>query len=188
MKSAVATLFIGLVLTVPVWAAGQDRSISKSSTRDVLALAKTGLSTLSLLPVDRDDEDLLWACWSEDGPTRKTSIVALIRRQGRSARLIWSARYADAYEPVIAQIYGPLTPGVSALLLHYQTGADDAHATLLSVNTHDFVSVIGSVRGQTVDLLPWADNTIRASSGPGDPPICYGWKTGTGTLARRPCQ
>ncbi len=157
-------------------------------TNAVLDVARTGFSNLTLLPLDGHGEILLWACWSEAEPHRKASHLALIRRQGRSAKVMWSRRDDGAYDPVITQIYGALRPGMEAILLQYQTGADDAHASLLAVSAHGAVSVIGSVEGQTIDLLPSADNTIRASTGPADPPTCYGWSTDTDTLVRRSCR
>ena len=148
---------------------------------------KTRFTSLSFLPVPRDDQDLLWVCWSEGDPATGASTVALVRRRGSSVRLIWSRRYAGAYEPVITQLYGSLPSGSTGLLLHYQLGADDANATLLAVSPRDVVSVVGSVGGQMVDLLPWKDNTIRVSTGPSDPTICYGWAATGGRLTEHPC-
>ena len=149
-----------------------------------------GIPTVSVVQVNRADQRLSWATWTEYGPhdtQAPTSHLALVRTVGRSSTVLWSERYPDAYEPRIELLYGDLPSGVTAVLLRDQLGAAAARATLYALDRTDVVRRIGSVEGGIIDVLTYADNTLRVSSGRQDPPVCYGWRRSDDTLATRPC-
>ncbi len=61
----------------------------------VLGLIAKDVSTLSIVPVDRDDHALVWATWTDYGAhdaQAPTSHLALIRKTRTSPVLLWSDR------------------------------------------------------------------------------------------------
>ena len=156
----------------------------------VLGLIARDVSTLSIVPADRDDQGLVWATWTDYGARdaqAPTSHLALVRKVGTSSVLLWSQRYPGAYEPRIEPLHGDVPPGVTAVLLRDQLGAAYARAIVYTVDRHDAVRRVGAVEGGIIDLLSYADNTLRVSDDPHDRPICYGWRRSDDTLAVRPC-
>lgn len=101
--------------------------------------------------------------------------MALVRERGSSVAPVWRRRYEGAYEPAVVQLYGVLPEGRTGFLLRFQRGADDANGVLIALDERGVVSVVGEVEGQTVDLLPWDRNTIRVTTSPADPTVCYRW-------------
>ena len=156
----------------------------------VLGLIAKDVSTLFIVPVDRDDEALVWAAWTDYGAhdaQAPTSHLALIRKTRTSPILLWSARYPGAYEPRIELLHGDGPSGVTAVLLRDQLGAAYARAILYTVDRSDAVRRVGTVEGGIIDLLTYADNTLRVGANPHDRPTCYGWRRSDDTLAVRPC-
>ena len=156
----------------------------------VLGLIAKDVSTLSIVPVDRDDQELVWAAWTDYGvhdAQAPTSHLALIRKTRTSPILLWSERHPGAYEPRIEPLHGDGPSGVTAVLLRDQLGAAYARAILYTVDRHDAVRRVGTVEGGIIDLLTYADNTLRVGADPHDRPTCYGWRRSDDTLAVRPC-
>ena len=158
--------------------------------RTVLGMIAKDISTLSIVPVDRDDQELVWATWTGDGPhdaQAPTSHLALVRKIRTSPILLWSERYPGAYELRIELLHGDGPAGITAVLLRDQLGAAYARAILYAVDRHDAVRRIGTVEGGIIDLLTYAGNTLRVGADPHDRPTCYGWRRSDDTLAVRPC-
>ena len=111
----------------------------------------------------------------------------MVRKTRTSPILLWSDRYPDAYEPRIEPLRGNLPSGVTAVLLRDQLSAAYARAILYTVDRRDAVRRVGMVEGGIIDLLTYADNTLRVGADPHDRPTCYGWRRSNNTLAVRSC-
>ena len=186
LSSCLFVILAGSVLAAPVPPGPDDGPLG----RTVLGVIAKDISTLSIVPVDRDDQELVWATWTDYGPhdaQAPTSHLALVRKIGTSPILLWSEHYPGAYEPRIELLHGNVPPAVTAVLLRDQLGAAYARAILYAVDRNDAVRRIGTVEGGVIDLLTYADNTLRVSADPHDRPTCYGWRRSDDTLAVRPC-
>ena len=164
----------------PSYASDSMTSKAEPLAAVVLHAVRSGISTLSPLPAERDDQDLIWAAWSDHGPadhdpdsSRTASHPALIRQRGSSVSTIWSRTFPEAYEPKIQMLYGILPDDRKIVLFKYRLGADEAVATFYGLTANDAVTRIGSVAAQTVELRPEQANLLWSRTSPVDPPDCH---------------
>ena len=175
-----------LILCTLLIGSGPGRASDLTNKTDPLSVVmlqavRRGMSTLSLRPAERTDQDLLWATWSDHGPferdpddARTASHLSLIRRVGSRASVIWSRTFPGAFEPTIQTLYGSTLPNDRKIvLLSYQLGGDEAVGTVFSLAADDAVAEIGSVAAQSVELRPEQDNLLWSQVSPADPPDCY---------------
>ncbi len=165
--------------------AASDRVEALDAAR---ALIGDDFHSFSLITVYRDNsDDVLWASWSPHYPPHSEVDLALLRKQGHGIKVLWSHRFPNGYEPRINQLYGDVPRGLDGLYLHYQLGADEAVAVFLALDKHDAVSIIGSLDGQSADLLTTSGNVVQVTTSPSDPRTCYAWKPGTYKFSELPC-